>query len=176
MDLDRFDRLTKSLTTSRTRRGALAALVGGSLGLLGLAATDAKKGKGKGKGKKRKRKAPNYCADGIQNGSESDIDCGGGRCARCVVGQGCTDGILYHRDRNYCTSAFCDARGLCGACSGPSDCPNDLNGPCSCASSGTCFQNTATTAASCAACPALTGRCIPVASGLVNCYGLCGAT
>jgi hypothetical protein len=41
MDADRFDCLTRTLITPGTRRGALGALMGGPLGLLGLAETHA---------------------------------------------------------------------------------------------------------------------------------------
>ena len=51
MESTRFDGLTRSLTEARSRRGALAAVLGSSLGLLGLADVVAKK---KGKGKKKK--------------------------------------------------------------------------------------------------------------------------
>jgi hypothetical protein len=55
MDADRFDSLSRSLTDTPSRRGALAALLGGSLGLLGMTETDAKKGKKKKKKKKGKK-------------------------------------------------------------------------------------------------------------------------
>jgi hypothetical protein len=60
MDPLRFDTVTRELT--RSRRGALAAVVGGTLGLLGLAETAGKKGKGKGK---KKPKKPKKCTPGI---------------------------------------------------------------------------------------------------------------
>ena len=41
----RFDSLTRSLTTTGSRRGALGALRVGTLGLLGLVDADAKKGR-----------------------------------------------------------------------------------------------------------------------------------
>src|SRR5918993_4940418 len=74
----RFDRLTRSLTDARSRRGALGVLLGGTLGLLGLADTPArkkscppcrKKKAGKCKGKKRDGTA-------CQNGGQ----CQNGRC------------------------------------------------------------------------------------------------
>jgi hypothetical protein len=55
MDIDRFDALTRSLSDTRSRRGALGTLVGGTFGLLGIASAVAKKGKGK---KKPKPKLP----------------------------------------------------------------------------------------------------------------------
>jgi hypothetical protein len=33
--------------------------------------------------------APPTCSDGIQNGSETDVDCGGGTCPPCAVGKKC---------------------------------------------------------------------------------------
>lgn len=50
------------------------------------------------------------CDDNQQNGTETDIDCGGplGVCGRCAVGQGCITG----RD---CTELVCDGFGRCAA-------------------------------------------------------------
>lgn len=31
------------------------------------------------------------CSDGVKNGTEADIDCGGATCGRCGVGQGCAE-------------------------------------------------------------------------------------
>jgi len=55
MDTNRFDFLSRSLRDARSRRGALTSVLGGTLGLLGLAETDAKKKKGKGKKGKGKK-------------------------------------------------------------------------------------------------------------------------
>lgn len=33
--------------------------------------------------------AANSCTDTVKNGSETDVDCGGGACPKCQVGQGC---------------------------------------------------------------------------------------
>jgi hypothetical protein len=49
------------------------------------------------------------CADGTKNGSETDIDCGGGKCAPCAVGKTC----LSAAD---CQSGLCTA----GVCQPPS--------------------------------------------------------
>src|SRR4029453_13035836 len=32
---------------------------------------------------------PPTCFDGVRNGAESDVDCGGGLCALCASGSGC---------------------------------------------------------------------------------------
>lgn len=45
---------------------------------------------------------PPTCTDGIKNGTETDVDCGGGSCPACIIGKHCntpTD----------CTSDTCDA-------------------------------------------------------------------
>jgi cysteine-rich repeat protein len=44
------------------------------------------------------------CADGLQNGRETDVDCGGG-CAPCDVGRSCTDATD-------CIAGFCSS-GVC---------------------------------------------------------------
>ncbi len=50
---------------------------------------------------------PASCRDGVQNGEESDVDCGGFLCPSCDDGQGCDD------DAD-CTSGVCDEdAGLC---------------------------------------------------------------
>ena len=53
VDANRFDDVARSLHIEAPRRGALSLLLGGALGLAGLAETAAK---GKGKGKKKKKK------------------------------------------------------------------------------------------------------------------------
>jgi len=45
------------------------------------------------------------CTDGIQNGTESDVDCGGSDCRPCFGGEACTAGTD-------CSSGVCNA-GLC---------------------------------------------------------------
>ena len=58
MDPDRFDTLARVLTDARSRRVAPTWLLGGTLGLLGLAETIAKKAKGKdvhAAGKRKKK-------------------------------------------------------------------------------------------------------------------------
>ena len=58
MDSARFDRLIRSLTPARSRRRVLVTVVGGALGLLGLADAAAKHGKGKRKHKRKKTGEP----------------------------------------------------------------------------------------------------------------------
>lgn len=43
---------------------------------------------------------PDPCTDGVQNGAETDVDCGGGTCAGCASGMSCGDG-------EDCASGFC---------------------------------------------------------------------
>src|SRR5881394_764963 len=48
------------------------------------------------------------CGDGVRDGSESDVDCGGDLCAPCAVGNACG----MNRD---CRSGACE-KGTCIAC------------------------------------------------------------
>jgi hypothetical protein len=47
------------------------------------------------------------CTDGVENGTETGVDCGGGSCPRCAPGQGCATAAD-------CTSGVC-AGGVCQA-------------------------------------------------------------
>jgi len=49
------------------------------------------------------------CIDGIQNGNETDVDCGGGTCPACAVGKHCAAG-------SDCVSGICSG-GVCQAAS-----------------------------------------------------------
>jgi hypothetical protein len=46
------------------------------------------------------------CVDGVRDGDESDIDCGGAACDKCAVGQACVVG-------GDCQTATCGANGRC---------------------------------------------------------------
>jgi hypothetical protein len=45
------------------------------------------------------------CGDGIENGGETDVDCGGGTCADCGLGQQCVLGA--DCATNVCSGGFC---------------------------------------------------------------------
>jgi hypothetical protein len=176
MDTIRFDRLVRILTDTRSRRGALAALFGGSLGLLGLADAASRKGKGKKakgrKGKKQRPVAPT-CTDGVQNGRERDVDCGG-PCARCANARTCTN-------QDDCASALC-VSGVCKACGlFVSDCGIDAAGPCQCHTRNIAEQPSVCTSASpaptfdsCDHCADDT-FCVRTGNGDYTCYQPCGA-
>lgn len=48
------------------------------------------------------------CKDGVLNGSESDVDCGGDKCPGCKVGKACTFS-------NDCAPDACSSQGACSA-------------------------------------------------------------
>lgn len=86
---------------------------------------------------------PPTCTDGIQNGAETGVDCGGGTCPGCADGGSCAQGVD-------CLSGTCVAT-LCVPC-GDNDqpcCPGDV---CD-AAPNSCVENTTTmwggTAAEC---------------------------
>ncbi len=146
MDAARFDRLARSLTDRRSRRGALAAVVGGALGVAGLAETDAKKScppcKKRKKGKcKKKLPDGTPCGNGV---------CRAGTCAACAAGQRVCGSACVDLTTN---SAHC---GSCGkACGATQLCDR-----------GTCVTGIGT-------CAAGANLCLgPMAPG-VSCNGSC---
>ena len=187
MDAERFDTLLRSLSMNHSRRRALRLLAGSALGgLLGrresgpgeahdlLGKCKKKSGEAKKKCLKKAKKhaaqhasetvppppprsRPTCAKDGVKNGSESDIDCGGGICPRCGPGLKCNS-------RNDCITARCHTGG-CQQCSFDSTAPcgTDASGAaCACRDflhNGLTFRgcyNTAvaaTTVDSCAQCP-----------------------
>ena len=65
---------------------------------------------------------PGYCAceDGIQNGAETDVDCGGSTCNLCGVGDTCGTGadcISGYCEDGFCCGSTCGS--LCVACNLP---------------------------------------------------------
>jgi len=75
------------------------------------------------------------CTDGMQSGTETDVDCGGGACKACAVGLGCNAGSDCVSDvcaRNICAQPTCSDRVLNGNetdidCGGP-DCSACISG------------------------------------------------
>jgi hypothetical protein len=87
---------------------------------------------------------PPSCADGARNGAESDVDCGGGACARCGNGRHCTydaDCVsgLCHLSDHVCGAALCtdqrkdgdetdiDCGGSCPPCAASGECRADAD-------------------------------------------------
>jgi hypothetical protein len=140
VDHERFDTILRSLSAGPSRRDAFRLVAGATLGGLisnGAVSTAAKRRGGKSKGKHKKRRtaagatpptsspppgapAGPTCSDGLRNGAETDVDCGG-TCPRCAVGKVCAV-------RNDCTSARCEA-GTCQTCANAlTDCATDSDG------------------------------------------------
>ena len=66
------------------------------------------------------------CTDGITNGSETDVDCGGGTCLRCATGKSCAS-------RDDCATGRCET-GTCQTCvNNVTDCGFDADGVTTCA-------------------------------------------
>jgi hypothetical protein len=106
--------------------------------------------------------------DGIRNGTETGVDCGG-LCPRCPNGQGCTT-------QHDCRSAFC-ANGVCQECA-PGLCGSDGKGPCGCTiakGSGllVCRTSQGVANSSCTCPPGTSCFNVMAQDG---CYKLCGAS
>lgn len=198
MDQSRFDIVARSLAQAPTRRSIVALLAGSVFGLLPLDEIDAKRKKNKkldvclnGQDlaiSKKKKLAylklgatigacptapppppPPTCSDGVKNGSETDVDCGGS-CPRCAGSRTCST-------RADCATALC-AGGVCTACTPGPQCGSDANGPCSCfavadPANNTCVSNQGDLVDSCNQCPS-DQLCIP-SIPFFNCVPRCGA-
>jgi hypothetical protein len=196
MDCDRFDTLARSLTSTGSRRRALAAILGGSWRLLGwhggedAAAHNPLKSCKKKSGKQKKtcvKKAkrhnathatpaiapPPPCQNGVKDGTESDVDCGG-TCPRCALNKTCSS-------RDDCATALCSGQ-TCVACASRFECGTGATGgDCFCSSvvgggPKVCHEGDSTGGVSrCDACPAGT-VCVlePISDNLI-CYKRCGA-
>ena len=157
MDADRFDALSRSLTDVRSRRAALAALLGGTLGMVGLAETEAKK----------KKKCPpcrkrGTCKGKKPNGTPcpSFGTCQGGKCV-----------VPFCSGKNYCpiTATHRSAKPAAAQC------------VCVVTSAGAPFCALTTSlqqAADCGSCPLQSHTCLnvagcPVAVGEVGCGTPC---
>jgi len=99
MDADQFDQVARFLNGTTPRRTTLGLLVGGALGLAGLADSEAKKGKGK------KKKKKDIC-------KKTAATCGRGK---CKMGQACCSDL----ECDDCTNVYCvggggGRPGVCG--------------------------------------------------------------
>jgi hypothetical protein len=112
-----------------------------------------------------------HCEDGIQNGGEADVDCGGPECPRCAVGRTC-------RTRDDCATAHC-VNNVCRACTTNPECGSDARGVCNCGdrdAPGVCWSSRATAAeATCAECPVGTAVCTDATEEFVGCHPYCAA-
>jgi hypothetical protein len=61
------------------------------------------------------------CNDGIKNGSESSVDCGGSRCGECGLGGSCSSNNDCSEDDDCVDGLCCDASctGVCKSCNQP---------------------------------------------------------
>jgi hypothetical protein len=125
------------------------------------------------KHKKKKQKAAT-CRDGIRNGAETDVDCGGGACSRCLNGKTCNIA-------NDCASGTC-TDGQCVTCTLKDLCGSDAHGNCQCnqdfdTQQAVCHSSEALglTVDSCDKCPAGTETCVTINGLLFNCYKHCGS-
>jgi hypothetical protein len=176
LDLTRFDDALRSLTRGHSRRTfgtALSSFVLGAIpGSRSLVETEAKKKKRKKRDRRPNRVSPT-CADGIKNGNESDVDCGG-NCPRCANGKACLV-------RNDCAGAHC-VNGTCQECSPTVQCGVEADGAtCICRApilGGPKFctkgNSAGSTVTSCDMCAPGTICVGPVAGGF-NCTRHCGA-
>jgi hypothetical protein len=115
---------------------------------------------------------PSYCAvDGIKNGNETDVDCGGPSCVACATGRGCAVDAdcatgLCNPSTRICVSDLC-SDGRRDGNETDVDCGGGTCGPCpindNCAANSDCVTNYCTPEHVCAnkGCPAGEHSCGP---------------
>ena len=177
MDAGYFDSLTRSLSARPNRRRMLLGIASGLLAAfplaVGLDEAEAKKHRHKKHKHKKKPGPPGpTCTDGIKNGSETDVDCGGPDCPPCPTGRLCAD-------NTDCATARCgDGQGTgdtCQSCTSDGVCGLDDNGGCLCdAATGACLTDAGDLPVreNCDGCPART-VCKSSFDGFF-CVPLCG--
>ncbi len=169
MDYQDFAALTVALTQPHSRRRAVRLL---GVVIAGVGATAAMPAAAKKRRKPKPRKPT--CRDGVPNGNETDVDCGGGTCHRCQNDQTC-------QAANDCLSGTCTG-GQCVTCTLKDLCGSDANGACQCNEDFATREPVCLTSAAlgftvddCAKCPAETDSCVTINGLLFNCYTRCGA-
>lgn len=71
---------------------------------------------------------PADCSDGVQNGDETDIDCGGATCAACTAGQSCS--VPADCESLVCTGGICQMATCADGVQNQSESDIDCGGPC----------------------------------------------
>lgn len=134
---------------------------------------------------------PPRCNDNVQNGGESDVDCGSLACGQCSVGESCAIGLQCNT--GLCQGGICanpprcddniengtesdvDCGGTCGLCADARDCNRDadcLNNNCdaagTCISCGDAVKNGDETGIDCGGADPACRRCIAGEACLSN--------
>lgn len=95
------------------------------------------------------------CGDGLRNGTESDLDCGGAACPGCPTGGRCVGA-------DDCGAGLGCADGACGGCDAPGQCRSGqvcLDGSCTgCGADAHCADGSTCVEGACVVCPGATGR------------------
>ncbi len=114
------------------------------------------------------------CINGVKDGGETDIDCGGGTCPRCANGKSCSVD-------NDCVSGTC-SNGVCVACTSLQLCGSDARGICQChqafpSNEPVCDggEMLGLTVDDCSECPPGTETCVSLGVPKFNCYKRCGS-
>jgi alpha-tubulin suppressor-like RCC1 family protein len=121
------------------------------------------------------------CADGVKNGTETDVDCGGDKCAGCADGKACVSGpdcasLVCDGDTSTCSPPACsdgvkngtesdvDCGGDCAPCVSGQACGKHADCATEACLGGTCAGIAHVAAGSAHACAVLD-------SGAVHCWG-----
>ncbi len=100
------------------------------------------------------------CTDGIKDGNETGVDCGGGTCPQCPLGQGCAA-------NNDCVATTACMAGMCVCAPGRANCNNNP--------ADACEVNTASDPTNCGSCglfcsaPNAVSSCSASQCGIASC-------
>jgi hypothetical protein len=111
-----------------------------------------------------------HCEDGVKNGGETDVDCGGPDCPRCGTGKAC-------QNRDDCATAHC-VNNVCKACASNPECGSSGGDVCNCGGEapGVCWSSRANDIAhTCAECPGGTAVCFDATEEFFGCQPYCAA-
>jgi hypothetical protein len=182
MDGSQFDAFSRALSRDHSRRGLTRLLSG--LALAGSVTWPAPMPTAAKRKKHKKRRGSTVpppspppgptCTDGVKNGRETDVDCGGPTCPRCTDGKTC-------QTANDCRSGTCTT-GVCVPCAPTLLCGSDAHGACRCdrvspSNDPVCDSNPplGPSVQDCTDCPQGTESCVPVGGLNFNCYKRCGS-
>lgn len=107
---------------------------------------------------------PVECTNGVQDGEETDVDCGGSTCPGCADGLACND-------FSDCQSQYCSGS-VCAACSGDGDCAPLADSYCD---AGSCVAKKMDGAACGGPNECLGGNCVDGVCCDTACVGVCQA-
>jgi hypothetical protein len=140
VDADHFDAMIRSLSSSASRRGAFAGVIGGALGLLAHEVATAAKKRHR---KKKRVRSPEGCRADCVGRVCGPNSCGTGSCGDCGPCKNCQGGACFAKVNGTACGGVCEEcqSGQCVPKANGTDCGENLScegGQCVCPPDRTC--------------------------------------